>query len=72
MELYFLLARNKINATIRLANEAATETPNPNPTCSRGFGVINHGMEVAIMLMAAIRIKVPSTPLEKYSALVWP
>ena len=42
------------------------------PTCSSGCGASSRRAAATAMLTAASRISVPSTPLEKYSALLWP
>jgi len=55
-----------------LISDATTDTIRPTPTCSSGFGVIRRSAAANAMLIAAIRISEPSTPLEKYSALEWP
>ena len=72
IELWFFAAFKRTRATNRFTSEAATETESPSPICSSGLGEIRRGTAVTAMLMAAIRIKVPSTPLEKYSALLCP
>ena len=59
-------------ATPRFTNEARTETTKPRPICSSGLGVMRRTAAAYAMLTAATRISVPSTPLEKYSALPWP
>ncbi len=72
MELCFLPAFFRIAATPRLMSEAPTETASPNPICSSGLGVMILFTEAAAMARAATIMSVPSTALEKYSALLWP
>ena len=71
-ERWALAARRSTSATAKLINEASTETARPTPTCSSGRGCSRRSIAATAMLTAAIRINVPSTPAEKYSALPWP
>ena len=52
--------------------EASTETARPRPICSSGLGASRRPTAAYPMLTAASRMREPSTPLEKYSALLWP
>ncbi len=72
MEWYALPTRSRTSATARLTMDATTDTARPMPTCSMGLGAQRRLAAATAMLTAARRIRVPSTPLEKYSALEWP
>src|SRR3989304_4425081 len=72
IELYCFPARRRIKATPKFAKDAMIETIIPIPTCSRGSGGISRWVAAYAILIAATNIKAPSTPLEKYSALLCP
>ena len=65
-------ARSITQASMPLSADDSTESPRPQPSCSRGCGSARRGSADQMMAAAAPKIRMPSKPAEKYSALSWP
>ena len=66
------LARRSTRATTRFTSEAVTDTARPSSELLEGPRRQQRPTAAVAMLSAATRIRLPSTPLEKYSALLCP
>ncbi len=64
--------RSITRAVAKFIAPASTATTMPGPRCSSGWGDMKRCAADQMIDAAATRISVPSTPLEKYSALSWP
>ncbi len=67
-----LAERNMTQASNPLSTELATDSAKPSPTCSSGCGENKRCPADQKMPSAATRIRMPSKPEEKYSALWCP
>ncbi len=72
MEWCFFPARISTRETTRLTSEAPVETRRPIPACSMARGWRSRSTADQTMATDATRMRAPSTPLAKYSALSWP